>query len=328
MEINIASLQTREDWLKFFAKLGLEAQKSLSSTVFEQKNEVWDEIGPRFFSEVYPPVPMVSCRDYDRWLNNLTEWAKRLDIKTPGDWGRQQSTILADGILANGTSPARRFRFYRRVWRTLGLDPSVWNVPEALPRRDAEEHYRRLTTGEVRRLVSIARAQNADLADMILIGYWTGLRLSDVAELDRGEVLLSQRALRIVPNKVKDRKPRPLLIPLVDDAETIVRDRARRMTRGALFPAECRTHLSRRIGRVFKAARIGKVGNGRASFHSLRATFISLMDEAGIQPYITDAITGHAGGGMHARYTQPSLTVLRRAIAKAIPRVRTRCPMP
>ena len=60
---------------------------------------------------------------------------------------------------------------------------------------------------------------------MILIGYWTGLRLSDVAELERGEIQLSRRALRIVPNKVRNRKPCPLAIPLVGDAETIVRER-------------------------------------------------------------------------------------------------------
>ena len=293
----------------------------LLSDDFHHVTGGWLEISQRFFAEAYPPVPLASRQDYDRWLNNLIEWADQLKILAPGSWRRQQSVTLADGLLARGTSPARRFRFYRRVWRTLGLDPSVWNVPGALPQRDTEEHYRRLSTGEVRKLVAAARKRNADIADMILIGYWTGLRLSDVAELDKGEILLSQRALRIVPNKVRNRKPRPLLIPLVGDAETIIRERTRHARHGMLFPPDYRAHLSRRIGRIFKAARIGKVGSGRASFHSLRATFISLMDESGIQPYITDAITGHANGSMHARYTQPALPVLRQAILRAIPKV-------
>lgn len=321
MEIDIETLRTREDWLRLFARLGLEAQKSLSSAQLHLKTPDWSEIGNNFFSKAYPPVPPASRRDYERWLINLTHWADQQKIATPGEWDREQSASLAGELLARGTAPARRFRFYRRVWHALGLDPSVWNVPDALSRRTTEEHYRRLTTREVRRLLATARKRNADLADMILIGYWTGLRLSDVAELDRGEVLLSRKALRIVPNKVRVRKPRPLLIPLVGDAETVVRKRMRETTCGALFPSSLSIHLSRRICRLFKAARVWKVGNGRASFHSLRATFISLMDEAGIQPYITDAITGHASGGMHARYTQPALAVLRRAIAKAIPRV-------
>ena len=44
-----------------------------------------------------------------------------------------------------------------------------------------------------------------------------------------------------------------------------------------------------------------------------------MMDEAGVPPHITDAITGHAGGGMHARYTQPSSQALLAAVKKAIP---------
>ena len=321
MNINIKSLQTRDDWLKFFVNLGLEAQKMLSSSVFMQKSTTWHELGNQFFSTAYPPVPPVSRLDYDRWLNDLIHWACQLKSKTPGEWNRQQSTELANGLVARGTSPARRFRFYRRVWRTLGLDPTVWNVRESLPQWDRTEHYRRLTTREIRKLVTVARNRDADLADMILIGYWTGLRLSDVAELEQDELQLAHRSLRLVPNKVRARKPRPLTIPLVGEAETIVRERARHSVSGFLFPTVRRVHLSRRIKRLFKAAGVKKIGNGRASFHSLRATFISLMDDAGIQPYITDAITGHASGNMHARYTQPSLAVLRRAVAKAIPRI-------
>ena len=43
------------------------------------------------------------------------------------------------------------------------------------------------------------------------------------------------------------------------------------------------------------------------------------MDEAGIPPHLTDAITGHGGGGMHARYTQPEPAALGAAIRRALP---------
>ena len=70
---------------------------------------------------------------------------------------------------------------------------------------------------------------------------------------------------------------------------------------------------------AFRSCGIFLHGNCRASFHSLRATFISMMDEAGIPPHITDAITGHSGGGMHSRYTQPTLAALMDAVTRAIP---------
>lgn len=94
-----------------------------------------------------------------------------------------------------------------------------------------------------------------------------------------------------------------------------------------LFPAAARKRPTKPLTAAFRAVGIVNKGPARASFHSLRATFISLMDEAGIPPHVTDAITGHAGGGMHARYTQPSAETLRRAVLRAIPPLVVRNPL-
>lgn len=112
-------------------------------------------------------------------------------------------------------------------------------------------------------------------------------------------------------------------IPLIGCAQTCIR----RLLAAAdddspfLFSARARHCPTKAICRAFRACGLHKRGSGRASFHSLRATFISLMDEAGVPPHVTDAITGHAGGGMHARYTQPSDAALAEAVTRAIPPV-------
>ena len=159
------------------------------------------------------------------------------------------------------------------------------------------------------------------LADMVAIGYYTGLRLSDVAELDQSEISWDGPFLRIQPNKVRHCKTQFLTIPLIGDALTRVR-RLQALARpeddGFIFPHHVRIHASQKISAAFRACDVHKHGNGRASFHSLRATFISMMDESGVPPHITDAITGHAGGGMHARYTQPSVAAMLRAVRHAI----------
>ena len=185
---------------------------------------------------------------------------------------------------------------------------------------EAGEYYRRLSRREIVRVVAELRRRDAASADMVILGYYTGLRLSDVANLELGEIDRSGAFLRIVPNKVRTRKPRPLTIPLVREAKEIVAARMKTSDpNGYLFPPRARVRPSRKIARAFRACAVDKQNKGRASFHSLRATFISLMDEAGIQPYITDAITGHASGSMHARYSQPAPNVLRKAVLKAIP---------
>lgn len=135
----------------------------------------------------------------------------------------------------------------------------------------------------------------AACADMVAIGYYTGLRLSDVAELEAAEVSPGRDFLRLQPNKVRHSKRRQLLIPLVREARDIVERRMKSPAEGRwLFPAAARKRPSRRICAAFHAAGIRKRGTARASFHSLRATFISQMDEAGVSPHVTDAITGHA----------------------------------
>ncbi len=318
MEINLTQMKSNEDWLRFFAKIG-ECAKKLLSAKGKNSHITWHFITKTFISNAYPPIPDGSRLDYERWLTALSCYAKQHKIDFPSNFCRDSAANLALELTANTINPARRFRFYKRVWRFFGLDSAIWDVREAI-QHPLGEHYRRLSTSEIRRLVRCAQSRNSDLADMILIGYWTGLRLSDIAELELCEIMRTHDALQIVPNKVRTRKPHPLTIPLVGDAYEIVRARAKG-TSQYLFPESVRKHSSRRIAAIFKAARIRKIGNGRASFHSLRATFISLMDEAGVQPYITDAITGHASGTMHARYTQPALPVLRRAIAKALPRI-------
>jgi len=327
MEINIESLKTTDDFLSLLITLG-EKAKTLRQTrnLFGMG---WSSLNQRFFENAYPPPSPTSRADHERWLTALRIWAERSNIISPTDFTREHATALAMELKENDVIAARRFRFYRRVWRTTGLDESIWKVAEALPPTE-HEHYRRLTLREVRRLVKNAQQRSGDLADMIVIGYSTGLRLSDVSELEKGEVILNRHALQLIPNKVRHRKPHPLLIPLTQEAESIIRPRMANLSANDqyLFPDKCRQHSSRQLETMFRASKINKTGTGRASFHSLRATFISMMDEAGIQPYITDAITGHAAGGMHARYTQPALSILRRAVLKAIPRVRTRCPRP
>jgi integrase len=122
-------------------------------------------------------------------------------------------------------------------------------------------------------------------------------------------------ALRLIAGKTRGRGGRPLLIPLTAEALGMIRSRIEARGSGALFDRFGRESL---FG-LWEAAGVLDNEMGRASFHSLRATFISMMDEAGVPPHVTDAITGHAPQGMHGRYSQPSLEALREAVARAIP---------
>lgn len=315
MTIDLGKLHGEEDFLRLLVRLGREAERRIGDRA-DETPVTWANLADRFFEESLRPVPCSSRGDYLRWLRYLSEWAGRHGIVRPDKMSRNTAIESIAELFPQKASRERIQRFYRRVWKTLGWDETIWrHVPSEEPR--PREFYRRLDRHEIQRLVEDLNVRDRELHDMVIIGYYTGLRLSDVAELERAEIDIRRQALSIVPNKVRTRKPHALAIPLVREAWEIVSSRM--SGKAYLFSEMGRKRPSRRITKAFRRCKIEKKGCGRASFHSLRATFISLMDEAGVQPYLTDAITGHAAGGMHARYTQPSLEALRTAILKAMP---------
>ena len=309
-------------WLEHISRLGaradLELRRRSALASLTWKN-LWDE----FMTRAAGTISETSETSYERWMRILADAADELGL-LPGDILKKDACAKITARLMGAYISARRMLvFYRRVWQTLGLDRSLWEMPGAgsLKPMRGHEHYRRLSLEEIRKVHSFLMHRNQELADMVMLGYATGLRLSDVAWLEQSEIEADGRFLSVVPNKTYLTKPIPIRIPLTEQARNLIlRRRTSPPDRGPyIFSGDARHRPSRKIAAAFKSCGIFMQGDGRASFHSLRATFISMMDEAGIPPHVTDAITGHSGGGMHSRYTQPSADALLAAVARALP---------
>lgn len=325
-------------WLEHLVHLGRIASEKLA-VMQGKRSQDWDELLETYLGKNGLDSEDSTERTHGRWLFLLKEAVGGL---APGeichDTAEQAVILLSDKYI----SCRRMVGFFRRCWLTAGLDASIWNLKAALKQRIGErgksrEFYRRLSVEEIRLIYKFLRETAPDLADIAAIGFMTGLRLSDIAELDSSEVASDCATLRITPNKTRRRKPRPLTIPLIHEAAEIVARRMAAISKGVggksaaqfginaqnggfyLFPDEIRHRTSRQMCAALARCGLVKSGCARASFHSFRATFISMMDEAGVSPHITDVITGHAGGGMHARYTQPSAVALRNALLLALP---------
>lgn len=318
--------ENEKDWLRHLVCLGDEARRQLSAK-HPFPRITWRMLWRTFCTNVPQPIPVSSASSYRRWLDILADVAPARSH--PASLSAEDAKRIAMKLASRYVSAGRMIVFFRRVWRTMKFDASIWSmcVSSTQMRSDEcrSEFYRRLETAEVRRIVDCLKAKGNDpcacaYADMVIIGYYTGLRLSDVAELRCDEVALGGKFLVLRPNKTSHRRYRPIRIPLVGLARQCVERRLSNVDGdGYLFQERSRRHPSKAICRAFRVCAVRKRGNGRASFHSLRATFISLMDEAGVPPHVTDAITGHSGGGMHARYTQPSDSALQAAVSRAIP---------
>ncbi len=194
------------------------------------------------------------------------------------------------------------------------------------PLRDDTDAERETFAGE--QVTQLLNAAEGDWKGAILCGYFTGLRLRDVAEMKWEAVDFTAGVLR-----VKTRKTGVVLVlPLHPELVSWLRGQPRGIGKAPVFPDLAgkgtggRYGLSGRFGAIMGAAGIkgrilrGANGKGRKtsslSFHSLRHSFNSALANAGVGQEIRQKLTGHASAAMNDKYTHHELETLRSAVAK------------
>jgi integrase len=176
----------------------------------------------------------------------------------------------------------------------------------------------------------LMRAAEGEWRTAILLGYCTGARLSDVANMRWDAIDWRNKIIRFTPSKTK----RPITVPLHPQLERELLKRAG-IGKATMFPALAgkgtggRHGLSGRFAAIMEKAGIeanrtqGSGGRrlSNLTFHSLRHSFNSAMANAGIAQEIRQKLTGHTSAETNKIYTHHELEPLRVAVA-AIPSLR------
>jgi len=197
---------------------------------------------------------------------------------------------------------------------------------ESLPIEGEEKGT--FTSAQVSKLV---RAAEGDWRTAILLGYCTGARLSDVANMRWDAIDWRNKIIRFSPSKTK----RPITVPLHPQLERELLKRAG-IGKATMFPALAgkgtggRHGLSGRFAAIMEKAGIeanrtqGSGGRrlSNLSFHSLRHSFNSAMANAGVAQEIRQKLTGHTSAETNKVYTHHELEPLRAAVA-AIPSLKS-----
>jgi integrase len=190
---------------------------------------------------------------------------------------------------------------------------------ESLPVKSEEKGT--FTPAQVAKLV---HAADGDWRGAILLGYYTGARLGDVANMRWDAIDWRNKTVRFAPSKTK----KPVTIPLHPDLEQELLKKPG-IGRAALFPSLVgkgtggKHGLSGRFAAIMEKAGIeGKrtqASGGRTlsslSFHSLRHSFNSAMANAGISQEVRQKLTGHTSAETNKVYTHHELEALRTAVA-------------
>ncbi len=283
---------------------------------------------------------------FTAWLHATHPEADTLRDVTP-DIARQYAAHLTRKKASPNTfnKHIAFLKLFFRVLRDRAKTPG--NPFDAVQRKKLATNSRReLSLEELYRVLSTAEG---DLALLLGLGTFTGLRLGDCCTLKWGEVDLHRGIIKRIPNKIKGRRadPEPVVIGIPPDLHRALSQTPPNERTGYVLPDLAAEYLdrgrqgniTRRIQKHFTACGIqihregtgfktvtDKDGNKHAEhtgtravvevgFHSLRHTWVSLHAAAGTPQALIQKSAGHRNPAMTRHYTHVSEAAARRAVA-------------
>ncbi len=207
----------------------------------------------------------------------------------------------------------------------IDINPNTKNTVRPV-KDEARNVEKDVFTGEqLSELVKAAPSE--DWTGAILCGYYTGLRLRDIADLQWSAVDLEGRIIKVTTRKTG----KTVTVPIHLQFAAWLNKQTRGIGKAPVFPTLAgkagggKSGLSMAFRRIMERAKIkGRLlreanGVGRSqsslSFHSLRHGFVSAMANAGVAQELRQKLTGHASAEMNAQYTHHELESLRAAVS-------------
>jgi integrase len=174
----------------------------------------------------------------------------------------------------------------------------------------------------------IGTAPSEDWQGVILCGYYTGLRLRDIADMEWSAVNLAKQIIAVTTRKTR----KDVTIPIHPRFAAWLGKQTRGIGKAPVFATLAgkagsgKSGLSMTFKRIMDRAGIkGRLlreanGAGRSqsslSFHSLRHSFNAALANAGVGVELRQELTGHSSPEMNQNYTHPDIERMREAVLR------------
>jgi integrase len=197
--------------------------------------------------------------------------------------------------------------------------PDIYLLAKAKMPRIDNAKLRYLTAKEIDTLLNALKAKSDTVHDQALLAVNTGLRFSEVAGLQYGDVNYETGTLAIRDSKTGSRT-----VFFNDIVKAMLKARQGKKTAGLVFPIEVGEHKGNRqvaVSKTFQreADRLFNEGVNdrrlRVSFHTLRHSFGTHVYGNTGDLYLTQKALGHRTMVMAQRYAKMSEVRLRQAFA-------------
>jgi integrase len=280
----------------------------------------------------------VDHRTYLKYFQAVHLFLKHLGVKadrllreiTPTDVRSWRDSLKAKGLSAptvNGALTILRMPF--KAAHDLGyldINPCTTSAVRVL--RDEARNVSKdvFTREQIAALLSAAPSE--DWRGMIMLAYFTGLRLRDCSDLRWSNVNLDKGVITVTTRKTR----KDVTVPVHPQFMAWLKNQTRGIGKAPVFPSlsgkegSGRNGLSMQFRRIMDEAGIkGRIlreatGAGRKqsslSFHSLRHSFNTALHDAGVGVELRQELIGHSSLEMNKLYSHPDIEVMRGAIAK------------
>lgn len=293
-------------------------------------SDVWDA----FLSSKLRPVGTSArtLKGYKQQFDRFARWAPGT-IKTVRDLVPAYCSRYIDDMESHGLSPntvSKHLGLLELVWNSV--DPDWKNPWKNLhsTKEHVASHFRGFTHAECQRIFKffdddackeIIKDSTDQFKLLILLGYSTGQRLGDLAALKWSQVNMKAKTITISPAKTFRRNKKKVIVPITEQLHKAMvklpRDGFVMPAVGSMYQTNP-SGLPKRIGEVIDKAKVKDTEAGKASFHSFRHTFDSMLANANAPLQVCARLLGHALPGMSEKYIHGEVEVLREWMTKAI----------
>ena len=288
-----------KDWSKHEKERGLK-EKTIDQMVSDVE----------LLTDQFPTAHLITPQSVDLWIRHI---AKKGEL----------SASSVNRIIGSGKN---FYKYLQLIKEVPSSEPNPFIVPTEFKISNKPnsksvnktQSWLPFTPKEIVELHQISIEENQTLADLILIAMHTGARIEEICSLLCKDVDIKQESITIVDSKTEAGERTIPIHPFIKDRlEKLIDDSTDDYLLSGLTKNKY-DDRSNAIGKRFGRLKTKHKFSSRYVFHSIRKTFTTLLENAGVGENLAADIVGHEKPRItYGLYSGgASLEVMREAIKK------------
>lgn len=258
----------------------------------------------------FPTAPLMTIKSVDLWIRHIAKKG-------------QLSASSVTRIIGSGKNFFKYLQFIKEVPTTepnpflVPAEFKISNKPNSKSVNKAQS-WLPFSPKEIVDLYRVAQDEHQTLADLILIAMHTGARIEEICSLLCKHINLHDQSITIVDAKTEAGERTIPIHPFIKNRIEALIDKS---TDDFLLSGLTKNKYGDRsgaLGQRFGRLKTKKMFSSRHVFHSIRKTFTTMLENAGVGENLAADIVGHEKPRItYGLYSGgASLEVMREAISK------------